>query len=175
MARAAYQYGTSPRKYEPEYTTRKITKKTVEPKKVIKKSDAQKRIEKQRAKKAEERKNKTFQVAVVIAIFAMLLAISYREISIMEMFNQKKKLENQLAVIEKENGQVEKSIKEEESKLDWNQIKKRATEELGMQVKTGTPIDLEKSDNIETETKFIKEEENSFLEKIVGFIIGIKK
>ena len=93
----------------------------------------------------------------------------------MEMFNQKKKLENQLAVIEKENGQVEKSIKEEESKLDWNQIKKRATEELGMQVKTGTPIDLEKSDNIETETKFIKEEENSFLEKIVGFIIGIKK
>ena len=80
-------------------------------------------------------------------------------------------MENQLAVIEKENGQVEKSIKEEESKLDWNEIKRRATEELGMQIKKGTPVDLEKSDNVETNTTFIKEEETSLLEKIVGYFI----
>ena len=58
------------------------------------------------------------KVIVVVAIFGMLLALSYREITIMEMFNKQKDLENQLASIQKENGQVEKSIKEEESTLD---------------------------------------------------------
>ena len=101
----------------------------------------------------------------------MLLAISYREISIMEMFNQKKDMESQLAVIEKENGQVQKNIKEEESKLDWNEIKKRATEELGMQTKIGTPVNLEKTDNVETKTKLIKEEKTSILEKIVEYFV----
>ena len=41
-----------------------------------------------------------------------------------------------------------------------------------MQVKAATPIDLEKTDNVETQTKFIKEEKNSLLEKIVSFIIN---
>lgn len=127
MPRASYQYGTSPRKYEPDYTAKKSTKKTAKKlntKKAAQKSEAKKRIEKQRAKKAQERKIKTLQVVAVLAIFGMLLALSYREIAIMEMFNQKKSLETQLAAIEKENGQVEKSIKEEESKLNWNEIKR---------------------------------------------------
>ena len=180
MPRASYQYGTSPRKYEPEYAPRtagkKVTKKTTanrtETKKVQKKSDAKKRIEKQRAKKAQERKSKTIQVIVVIAIFGMLLALSYREITIMEMFDQKKDLENQLATIQKENGQVEKSIREEESKLNWNEIKKTASEQLGMQIKTATPVDLEKTDNVETTTKFIKEEETNIIEKIIAYFIN---
>ena len=88
------------------------------------------------------------------------------------MFNQKKDLENQLAVIEKENGQVEKSIKEEESNLNWNIIKQKATQELGMQEKTAIPIDLEKTDNVETTSKFIKEDKTNILEKIVSFIIN---
>ena len=169
MPRASYQYGTSPRKYEPEYTTRTATRKTTnkktngkkDEKKAPKKTDAQKRIEKQRAKKIEERKSRTLQVVVVLAIFGMLLTLSYREITIMEMFNQKKNMENQLAIIQKENGQIEKSIKEEESKLNWNEIKKTASEQLGMQIKTATPVDLEKLDNVETTTKLIKEEETN--------------
>lgn len=180
MPRTSYQYGTSPRKYEPEYTPRttnkKTAKKTTKSKKdalkATKKSDAKKRIEKQKAKKAEERKSRTLQVIVVIAIFGMLLALSYREISIMEMFNQKKDLENQLATIQKENGQVEKSIKEEESKLDWNYIQQIAKDQLGMQIKTGTPIDLEKSDNVETKTKLIKEEETNIIEEIIAYFIN---
>ena len=166
MPRASYQYGTSPRKYEPEYmprttkrkTSNKPSNKKVEARKESKKSDAKKRIEKQRAKKAEERKSKTLQVVVVLAIFGMLLALSYREITIMEMFNQKKNLENQLATIQKENGQVEKSIKEEENKLNWNEIKKAASEQLGMQAKTAVPVDLEKSDNVETTSKLNRNE-----------------
>lgn len=169
MARSSYQYETSPRKYEPEYTTRKTTKKQA-PK--VSKKEIEKRLEKERAKKAEERKKKTKQVIAVVVVFAMLLTVSYREIQIMEMFDQKKEQEDKLALIEKENGQVEKNIKEEESKLEWNTIKQRATEELGMEVKTGIPINLEKSDNVETENTYIKEDETSWLEKIVSFFVN---
>jgi len=180
MPRASYQYGTSPRKYEPEYTPRttrgKATKKSGDnkksAKKAPKKSDAKKRIEQQKAKKVEERKNRTVQVIVVLAIFGMLLALSYREIRIMEMFNQKKDLENQLSTIQKENGQIEKSIREEESKLNWNDIKQTASEQLGMQAKTAVPVDLEKSDNVETTSKLIKQEEINFIEKIIAYFIN---
>jgi len=178
MPRASYQYGTSPRKYEPEYTTRARTanKKTTNNKtinkKQTKKSEAKKRIEKQKAKKVQERKNKTLQVIVVLAVFGMLFALSYREIAIMEMFNQKKNLENQLATIQKENGQVEKSLREEESKLNWNEIKQTATEQLGMQIKTALPVDLEKTDNVETTNKFIKEEQTNIIEDIIEYFIN---
>ena len=90
----------------------------------------------------------------------------------MEMFDQKKEQEDKLALIQKENGQIEKNIKEEESKLEWNTIKQRATEELGMEVKTGIPINLERTDNVETENKYIKEDETSWLEKIVSFFVN---
>ena len=175
MPRASYQYGTSPRKYESEYTPRttakKVTKKVAKAKSEPKKSEAKKRIEKQRAKKVEERKNKTAQVIVVLTIFGMLLALSYREITIMEMFNQKKNLETQLATIQKENGQVEKNIREVESTLNWNDIHKTATESLGMQAKKAIPVDLEKSDNVETNYKFIKEEKVNVLEKVVAHFV----
>lgn len=173
MPRTSYQYETSPRKYEPEYTTKKSKIKT-QTKKVSKKEIEKKKIEKEKAKKAEERKKKTKQIILVVTIFGMLLAVSYREISIMEMFNQKKDLENQLALVEKENGQVEKNIKEEESRLDWNKIKQVATEQLGMQTKTGTPVDLEKTDNIETKNTYIKEEKKNFFEQIVEFLVNRK-
>ena len=177
MPRAQYQYGTSPRKYEPEYTTKRVTQKTTkkkETKKLPQKSEAKKRIEKQRAQKVKQRKNQTVQIAIVLTIFGMLLALSYREIAIMEMFNQKKDLENQLAVIQKENGQVEKSIKEEESNLDWNSIKQIATEQLGMQAKAGIPVELDKADNVETTTRLIKEEETNIIEEIISYFINKK-
>ena len=179
MPRASYQYGTSPRKYESNYETRaknkRIVKKTSSNKSAEKqenkKSEVKMRLEKQRAKKVEERKSRTLQVAAVLAIFGMLLALSYREITIMEMFNQKKNLESHLATIQKENGQIEKSIREEESKLNWNEIKKTASEQLGMQIKVATPVDLEKSDNVETKYKFIKEEEKNVIEDIIEYFI----
>ena len=101
----------------------------------------------------------------------MLLAVSYREITIMEMFNQKKDLENQLSTIQKENGQIEKSIREEESKLNWNEIKTTASEQLGMQIKPAIPVDLEKLDNVETKNKFIKEEETNIIEDVIEYFI----
>ena len=167
MARTSYQYETSPRKYEPEYTTRKITKKQA-PK--VSKKEIEKRLEKERAKKAEERKKKAKQIFAVAFVFVMLLSLSYREIQIMEMFDQKKEQEDKLALIQKENGQIEKNIKEEESKLEWNTIKQRATEELGMEVKTGIPINLERTDNVETENKYIKEDEIGYLDRCKSYV-----
>ena len=180
MPRASYQYGTSPRKYEPEYTprttSRKTTKQTTTNKKDVKKapkkSEAKKRIEQQRTQKAKQRKSRTLQVIAVLTIFGMLLALSYREITIMEMFNQKKNLENQLSTIQKENGQIEKSIREVESKLNWNEIKQTASEQLGMQIKTAVPVDLQKADNVETKNTFIKEEETNFVEQIIEYFIN---
>ena len=107
MLMNSYQYGTSPRKYEPDYTEVKVKKVKIE-----------KNLEKKKVNtKAKQGKNRALQVVIVLAIFGMLLTVSYREISIMEMFNQKKDLENNLAVVQKENGQVEKSIKEVKKEL----------------------------------------------------------
>lgn len=175
MPRASYQYGTSPRKYEPEYTNRKKATKTTTKKAEVKKEPIKANNEKKKAKKIQERKSKLGQMIMVFAIFGMLFTVSYREISIMEMFQQKKDLQNQLAVIEKENGQVEKSITEVESSLDWNSIQQKATNELGMQKKAGIPVDLDKSDNVETNNKFIKEEKDNFLEKVISFFINNKQ
>ena len=104
-------------------------------------------------------------------MFGMLLAVSYREIHIMEMFNNKKDMENQLALIEKENGQIEKDIKAEESKLDWNIIRQKAKDELGMKEANKITVELERTDNVEKEEKLIKEDNTSLLEKIVEKII----
>lgn len=175
MPRASYQYETSPRKYEPEYTNRKKATKTTTKKAEVKKQPIKANNEKKKAKKIQERKSKLGQMIMVFAIFGMLFTVSYREISIMEMFQQKKDLQNQLAVIEKENGQVEKSITEVESSLDWNSIQQKATNELGMQKKAGIPVDLDKSDNVETNNKFIKEEKDNFLEKVISFFINNKQ
>ena len=41
-----------------------------------------------------------------------------------------------------------------------------------MQIKTAMPLDLEKSDNVETESKFIKEEEKNILEEIISYFIN---
>ena len=169
MPRNSYQYGTSPRKYEPDYTvsrTQKTKKNIQTPKKKV---ETKKNTQKAKASKTQVGKSRALQIVVVLAIFGMLLTVSYREISIMEMFNQKKNLETNLATIEKENGQVEKSIKEVESSLDWNSIQQKATEQLGMQKKAGIPIDLEKSDNVETSVKLIEDEKSSLIERIIEY------
>ncbi len=167
MPRNLYQYETSPRKYEPEYTPKRTNRENVEKRQISKNKKTKTRYQTVKNKKTQEKKKQAKQIIIVAIIFGMLLAVSYREISIMEMFNQKKKMENNLAVIEKENGQVEKSIREVESTLDWNKIRQVATEELGMKTKSVLPIELEKSDNVETENKLIKEEKTNWLEEII--------
>ena len=165
-----YQYETSTRKLEPEYV--QVRKKTQKQNtKSTQKQTVKTKYQIQKEKKKVERKNHAKQIALVLVIFGMLLAVSYREIHIMEMFNNKKEMENQLALIQKENGQVEKDIKAEESKLDWNVIRQKASEELGMQEANKITVDLNKTDNVEKDEKLIKEDNTSFIEKIIEKLI----
>ena len=41
-----------------------------------------------------------------------------------------------------------------------------------MQKKSGTQVNLEKSDNVETNQKFIQDEKTSIIDKIVSFFIN---
>lgn len=165
---ARYQYETSPRKLEPEYIP--ITRKKQTTTKTKRNSKAEQKRREEQAKQQKKKQKK--QVLVVIFIFAMLLTISYRAIVVMEKFNEKKELEAKLATLQKENGQVEKDIKEVESTLDWKYIKQVATEELGMEIKQGTDIDLQKEDNVEVQEEIkIQEEKESILDKILKLFI----
>lgn len=170
MARNFYQYGTSPRKIEPEYVP--VKKKQTNKKKTVQKNTGIKTLEQKRNQVADKVQNKkqAKQVAIVLLIFAVLLAISYRNSLINEEFSEIKDLKNNLAIVKKENGQITKSIEEN---LNKENMEKIATEELGMQKKTKeqtVEITIEKSDYIETSSPEVEEKEESFFEKIMNEI-----
>ena len=143
---ANYQYGTSPRKLEPKYKT---TKKKLE---VIKNEPKKNGLSK------EEKKLRKKQICLVIAIFALLVTISY---SIQD-------LKEDLSNLEKENKQLEIGI---EGSLNLNNIEKIATEQLGMQKQTvGQTIytELPKEDYVEAATEEIRKERISFFEQFIN-------
>lgn len=157
MARAGYQYGTSPKKLEPNYE-RKSKKRKLEivedlPRQKVQISSSQKKKQRQ-------------LTLVVIGIFVVLLTISYRNSQINEKFNQVQELKKELASLEKENEQSEVSI---ENSLNFNNIEKIAKEKLGMQKLTNKQtvyVTLPKKDYVEpaTEDVVIKKETNWFQE-----------
>lgn len=157
MARAGYQYGTSPKKLDPNYE-RKSKKRKLEivedlPRQKVQISSSQRKRQRQ-------------LTLVVIGIFVVLLTISYRNSQINEKFNQVQELKKELASLEKENEQSEVSI---ENSLNFNNIEKIAKEKLGMQKLTNKQtvyVTLPKKDYVEpaTEDVVIKEETNWFQE-----------
>lgn len=154
---ASYQYGTSPRKLEPRYKT---TKKKLE---VIKSKPKKKEQNQKNAKK-----KKQSQLYLVIAIFALLVTISYRNSLINEEFNSMQNLKQELANVEKENKQLEIGI---EGSLNLNNIEKIATEQLGMQKRSVDQTiytELPKEDYVEAATEEIKDEKASLIEKILN-------
>ena len=83
MARAGYQYGTSPKKLDPNYE-RKSKKRKLEivedlPRQKVQISSSQRKRQRQ-------------LTLVVIGIFVVLLTISYRNSQINEKFNQVQEL-----------------------------------------------------------------------------------
>ena len=157
MARAGYQYGTSPKKLEPNYE-RKSKKRKLEivediPRQKVQISSSQKKRQRQ-------------LTLIVIGIFVVLLTISYRNSQINEKFNQVQELKKELASLEKENEQSEVSI---ENSLNFNNIEKIAKEKLGMQKLTNKQtvyVTLHKKDYVEpaTEDVIIRDETNWFQE-----------
>ena len=96
MARSRYEYSTSPRKLQPEYNPRKRAKKNNL--KVVK--DLPRQEVKMTKEQIKRRKNIAL---IVVAIFVILLTVSYRNSQINEKFSQVQKLKKELSSIQKEN------------------------------------------------------------------------
>ena len=161
MARAGYQYGTSPRKLEPDYRKNKKTQKA--------KLKIVENEQRQSVKLSKDQRKKRMQLTViVVAVFALLLTISYRNSQINEKFSNIQSLKKELSSIEKENEQTKVSI---ENGLNLNNIEKIAKEKLGMQKLTNRQtvyINLPKKDYVESASEeVVVEQENNWFQQLV--------
>lgn len=166
-----YQYETSPRKLEPEYTPIKTPYKT-------KKSTARKikpnSKKNNRAKQIRKQQNKAIKYLAIG--FLILFGLCYRNSQIDENFAKIQETKERLAEVEKQNTQLEISI---ENGLNLNNLEQQAKEKLGMQKlnsKQTTYITLPKSDYIEpVAEQVIIEEEESGIKGIINTIKNIFK
>ena len=146
-----YQYETSPRKLEPDYKTEKKRQNI----RVVRD------LPKQEVKISKEQKRKHRKATLlVLAIFALLLTISYRNTQINEKFNEMQNLKTELASLQKENEQLQVTI---ENSLNFSNIEKQAKEKLGMQKLTNKQtvyVSLHKKDYIEPATEKVEISDN---------------
>ena len=164
MARAEYQYSTSPRKLEPEYRPQKRKQKL----RVVED------LPRQEVKVSKEQKRKRIQLTItVIAIFGLLLTISYRNSQINEKFNEMQSLKKELSSLQKENEQLKLNIA---NGLNLTNIEKLAKEKLGMQKLTNKQIvyvSLPKKDYIESASeKVVIKDQTNWFEKLVNKIFN---
>lgn len=168
MSRNEYQYSTSPYKLDPEYN---------QPKTKTKKKNRIKVVEdlpRQKVEVSKEQKMKKLKLTlVVIAIFGLLLTISYRNSQINEEFNQMQSLKKELSSLQKENEQLKVNIA---NGLNLNNIEKLAKEKLGMQKLTNKQtlyVSLPKKDYVESASeKVVIEKEQNWFENFVNKIFN---
>ena len=158
MAGSMYQYGTNPRKVQPEYSPKKRKTKKKSPKH----SKKTKQEEKQKIEQLKQEKRMHYQnIAIIISMFLILLTISYRNSLITEKFNQIQNKKQELSAIEKTNGQTEISI---ESSLNLKSLEKAAKNKLGMQKLDKDQkvyVTIPKKDYTESATPEVKTEEST--------------
>ena len=160
-----YQYETSPRKLEPDYKTEKKRQNI----RVVRD------LPKQEVKISKEQKRKHRKATLlVLAIFALLLTISYRNTQINEKFNEMQNLKTELASLQKENEQLQVTI---ENSLNFSNIEKQAKEKLGMQKLTNKQtvyVSLPKKDYIEPATEKVEISDNNknWFEKFIDKIFN---
>ena len=164
MAQSRYQYETSPRKLEPSYSPKKKQKLKV--------------LEQKRpnAKVSADKKRKKIKLTfTIVAIFALLLTISYRNSQINEKFNKVQSLKRELSSLQKENEQLKVGI---ENSLNNNYIEQQAKEKLGMKKLTNKQtvyVTLPKKDYVESPSEKIvieEEKEKNWFEKLVDSIFN---
>lgn len=165
-----YQYETSPRKLEPEYTPIKNpykTKKTTarKPKKTSNNN---------RAKQLKKQQNRTLKYLAIG--FVIVFGICYRNSQIDENFAKVQDLKKEVADIEKQNAQLEISI---ENGLNLNNLEQEAKEKLGMQKlnsKQTKYVTLPKNDYIESAAEeVVIEETDGGIKGIINKIGNIFK
>ena len=168
MAQAKYQYGTSPRKLEPDYTRKTSQRQKRKPLKVVKE------LPRQQIQISKEQRKKQMKTTVtVVGLFLLLLTISCRNSQIDKQFTQIQEQKKQLATLQKENEQLKVSI---ENSLNLSNIEKVAKEELGMQKlssKQTIYVTLPKKDYVESASeKVIVEEEKNWWQNIADKIFN---
>ncbi|MCI8444046.1 MAG: hypothetical protein HFJ37_02570 [Clostridia bacterium] len=161
MARNRYEYGTSPRKLQPNVRPQKQTKRRNL--KVVKD------LPRQEIKISKEQKKKQIRLTISVAIlFILLLTISYRNSQINEKFNEVQRQKKELSLLQKENEQLKVNI---ENGLNLNNIEKLAKEKLGMQKLTNKQtlyVTLPKKDYIESASKeVVMEKSESWFEEFI--------
>lgn len=165
-----YQYETSPRKLEPEYTPVKNPYKSK--KTTAKKIDKKK--EQEKAKELKKQKRKAIEYLVIG--FLVLFAISYRNSQIDESFSKVEDLKEKLSEAKKQNAQLEVSI---ENGLNLSNLEQEAKEQLGMQKlnpKQTMYVSLPKADYIEPAAEeVIIEDENTGVKGIINKVLNIFK
>ena len=164
MAKGRYEYGTNPRKIEPNVKN-KPKKKNI---KIV--EDLPKKDTKISMKQKKKQIKLTF---AVIVVFMLLLTISYRNSQINERFNQVQTLKAELTSLQKENEQLKVSI---ENSLNLNTIEKQAKEKLGMQKLTNKQtvyVTLPKKDYVEAASEeIVKESEKNWFQKFIDKIFN---
>ena len=168
MAQAKYQYGTSPRKIEPDYDRRSRKNHNKGQLKIVKE------LPKQEIKLTKEQRSRQIRMTViVVGLFLLLLTISCRNSQIDKKFDQIQEQKKQLATLQKENEQLKVSI---ENSLNLNNVEKGAKEELGMQKLSNKQIvyvTLPKKDYVESASEKVEiEEEKNWWEKITSKIFN---
>ena len=105
MAQANYQYGTSPRKIERDYTRKTKQRPKRKDLKVVED------LPRQQIKiSSEQRKRQLKMTVTVVGLFLLLLTISCRNSQIDRQFDKIQDQKKQLAALQKENEQLNVSI-----------------------------------------------------------------
>ena len=167
MSQAKYQYGTSPRKLEPDYTRKSKQKPKRKQLKVVED------LPRKQVKISKEQKQRQLKMTVfVVGLFLALLTISCRNSQIDKQFNQIQDQKKQLAALQKENEQLKVSI---ENSVNISNIEKIAKEELGMQKlssKQTVYVTLPKKDYVESASeKVVIEQNKNWFEKLADKIL----
>ena len=167
MAQAKYQYGTSPRKLEPDYTRKDKQKSKRKQLRVVED------LPRKQVKISKEQKQRQLKMTVlVVGLFLALLTISCRNSQIDKQFNQIQNQKKQLAALQKDNEQLKVSI---ENSINISNIEKVAKEELGMQKLTSKQtvyVTLPKKDYVETESeKVVKTETKTWWQNLADKIL----
>ncbi len=165
-----YQYETSPRKLEPEYTPIKHPYKA-------KKTTARKVKKTSNNNRAKQlRKQQNQAIKYLLIGFAIVFGICYRNSQIDENFAKVQDLKEEVAEVEKQNAQLEISI---ENGLNLNNLEQEAKEKLGMQKlnsKQTRYITLPKSDYIEPAAEqVVIEEKDGGIKGIINVVTNIFK
>ena len=164
-----YQYETSPRKLEPEYTPVKNPYK--------KKKTTARNLQKAKKDKIKEaKKQKAIAIKYIAIGFLIIFGISFRSSQIDESFTKVQELKEELAQIEKQNAQLEVAI---ENGMNLNNLEQEAKTQLGMQKlnsKQTIYATLPKTDYIEPASEqVVIGEKDSPLKVIINTIKNIFK